>query len=187
MNPNRTFRSNPIDDEAAYAAAIQRKIKRASNEKFVRENPDAYDVVAFLANASSWSEFAKSLHNSYEDRGTLTIGQMAAARSMVAKSQARQAERLAQRNAPASSGRHVSTVGQREEFTLTINKLMEMDGIYGITYIHICTDADGNAFVYKGSTELGEQGDTVTVKATVKEHSAYNGVAQTIINRPKVL
>ena len=58
--------------------------------------------------------------------------------------------------------------------------------MYGTSYIHICTDADGNAFLYKGSAELGEQGATVTVKATVKEHGAYNGVAQTVINRPKV-
>jgi hypothetical protein len=189
-NPNRkqTMRNamNFIDDEAAYEAAIKRKIKNAANAKFLRENPDGYDVVAFLADASSWSEFAKSLHNSYEDRGTLSIGQMAAARSMIAKAQARKAERLAARNAPASVGHHVSTVGQREVFTITINKLMEMEGMYGTTYIHICADANGNVIVYKGSSELGEPGDTVVVKATVKEHTAYNGVAQTIINRPKV-
>jgi hypothetical protein len=178
---------NFIEDEAAYAAAITRKIKRAANDKFHRTHADGYDVVAFLANASSWSEFAKSLHNGYEDRGFLTIGQMEAARNMVAKAQARKAERLAQRDAPASSGRHVSTVGKREDFVLTINRVMEMEGMYGTSYLHLCTDAAGNAFTYKGTTELGEVGETVNVKATVKEHSAYNGVAQTIINRPKVV
>jgi hypothetical protein len=106
---------------------------------------------------------------------------------MLEKARAKAQAKIDARNAPASSGHHVSTVGQREEFTLTINKLMELDGMYGMTYIHIMTDANGNAFVYKGSKELGEQGATVTVKATVKEHGAYNGVAQTIINRPKAV
>lgn len=176
-----------VHDEYSYDNAVQNKIRRAYRAKFEAANPDAFDVVAFLQSAASWSEFAKSLSESYDSRGGLSIGQMAAARSMMAKAQARKAERLAQRDAPASSGHHVSTVGQREEFTLTINKLMEFEGMYGMTYIHICTDANGNAFCYKGSSELGEVGDTVRVKATVKEHTAYNGVAQTVINRPKVL
>jgi hypothetical protein len=183
---NRATRMNMIEDEAAYEAAIKRRIKNASQDKFHRENADGYDVIDFLRNASSWSEFAKSLAGSYDDFGKLSPGQLDAARGMIAKAAARKAERIAQRNAPATSGRHIGTVGQREVFTLTLNKIVEMDGMYGTSYLHLCSDAAGNMFVYKGTTELGEVGAIVTVKATVKEHTAYNGVAQTIINRPKV-
>jgi len=182
----RAFNSNMIDNEAAYEAAIKRKIKNASQDKFHRENTDGYDVIDFLRNASSWSEFARSLAGSYDDFGKLSPGQLDAARGMMAKSAARKAERIAQRDAPATSGRHMGNIGQREVFTLTINKIMEMEGMYGISYMHLCSDANGNVFKYKGTTELGEVGATVTVKATVKEHAAYNGVAQTVINRPKV-
>jgi len=176
-----------VHDEYSYDNAVANKIRRATRAKFERMNPDADEVVNFLSAAASWSEFAKSLYESYSNRGGLSIGQMAAARGMVEKAKARQAERLAARNAPATSGRHMSTIGQREEFTLTINRVMEHEGMYGTSYFHTCTDANGNAFIYKGTSELGEVGAVVTIKATVKEHTAYNGVAQTVINRPKVL
>jgi hypothetical protein len=176
-----------IAAEQAYDNAVRRKIINATRAKFERTNPDAMEVIDFLHNAARWSEFAKSLLESYGSRGGLSIGQMAAARSMVEKAKVRDAERLAARNAPASSGKHVSTVGKREDFTLTINKVMTLDGMYGTSYLHLCTDAEGNEFTYKGTAELGEAGITVRVKATVKEHGAYNGVARTVINRPKVL
>jgi len=176
-----------VHDEYAYDNAVAAKIRRNMRAKFERMNPDHFEVVSFLQSAASWSEFAKSLSESYDNRGGLSEGQMNAARGMMAKSQARAAERLAQRNAPASSGQHVGTIGGREEFTLTINRVMEMDGMYGVSYFHTCTDVAGAVIVYKGTTELGEVGATVRVKATVKEHGAYNGVAQTTINRPKVL
>jgi hypothetical protein len=176
-----------VHDEYAYDNAVAAKIRRNMRAKFERMNPDANDIINFLYGASSWSTFAKSLANSYDDRGGLSEGQVNAARGMMAKSAARAAERLAQRNAPATSGQHVGTIGQREEFTLTINRVMELDGMYGVTYFHTCTDVAGAIIVYKGSAELGEVGATVRVKATIKEHTAYNGVAQTIINRPKVL
>jgi len=184
---NRAFTISPIiEDEAAYEAAIKRRIRSAANAKFFRENADAQEVLDCLYSASNWSEFAKSLSASYEDRGTLSPAQLNAGRSMLAKAKAKAAAKIEARNAPATIGRHVSTVGQREVFTLTINKLMELEGMYGISYIHIMTDENGNTFVYKGSKELGEVGDTVTMKATVKEHGAYNGLAQTIINRPVI-
>jgi hypothetical protein len=176
-----------VHDEYSYDNAVANKIRRATMAKFERTNPDAFEVVDFLRNASSWSTFAKSLSDSYDDRGCLSIGQMAAARKMIATAAERKAERLAARNAPATSGRHVSTVGQREEFTLTIGRVMEHEGMYGTSYLHLCADENGNTIIYKGTSELGEPGITVKVKATVKEHTAYNGVAQTVINRPKVL
>jgi hypothetical protein len=188
MNANHTFtRVRVIEDEAAYEAAIKRRIKNASQDKFFRENTDAQEVLDCLRQASNWSEFAKSLMASYEERGTLSPAQLNAGRSMLAKQKEKAAAKVAARNAPATSGRHLSTIGQRETFTLTINKLMEMEGMYGTSYLHICADANGNSVVYKGTSELGKQGETVTVKATIKEHTAYNGVAQTTINRPKVL
>jgi hypothetical protein len=176
-----------VHDEYSYDNAVRNKIIRATRAKFERTNPDASEVIDFLHSAASWSEFAKSLLESYGSRGGLSIGQMAAARSMVEKAKARAAERTAAKNAPATSGRHMGNVGQREEFTLTIKRVMEHEGMYGTSYFHACVDENGNQFIYKGTSELGEVGATIRVKATVKEHSAYNGVAQTIINRPKVL
>ena len=57
---------------------------------------------------------------------------------------------------------------------------------FGYTYINICKDADGNVVVYKGSNRF-EEGETVRVKATVKSHEERDGVAQTLIARPKAM
>lgn len=179
--------SRIIDNEQAYDAAVSSRIAAATRAKFHRENADSVEVTDFLYGASNWSEFAKSLSDSYESRGKLTEGQMSAARSMLAKSKARQAEREAAKTAPASSGVHIGTVGKREDFSITIGKIITLSGVYGLSFMHLCTDAAGNAIVYKGTTEIGKEGETVTVKATVKEHTAYNGKAQTILSRPKVL
>jgi hypothetical protein len=45
-------------------------------------------------------------------------------------------------------------------------------------------DVDGNVVVYKGSNLLGEKGNAVSVKATIKDHDSRDGVKQTKISRP---
>jgi hypothetical protein len=68
---------------------------------------------------------------------------------------------------------------------LTLNHIHQFDGVYGTTYIHILTEGEGNAVVYKGSKKLtGEKGETITFKATIKEHGERDGVKQTILSRP---
>lgn len=74
---------------------------------------------------------------------------------------------------------------------------------YGVDTVHIYTfaDEDGNCYVWKTQSFLGleredeeglvkkdyqEIGDVVTVKATVKEHSEFRGVKQTVLTRVKV-
>ena len=45
----------------------------------------------------------------------------------------------------------------------------------------------GNVITYKGNSSIGDKGDTNTIKATIKEHTIYNDIQQTIIQRPRVL
>lgn len=61
-------------------------------------------------------------------------------------------------------------------------------------------DESGNCFVWKTTSSLGmdvdngnyidfepaEMGDRIEMRATVKEHSEYRGIKQTVIVRPKV-
>ena len=71
--------------------------------------------------------------------------------------------------------------------TLTLKNGMEVTIKYDEeTDTHTTVDADGNVVVYKGSTTVGEKGETVTLKATIKDHGEREGVNQTIIARPKV-
>ena len=106
---------------------------------------------------------------------------LARAEERVVKAQQRREERVA---ADREGSRHVGTVGERREFIITVNKVFSFDSVYGMTFINICKDADGNVIVYKGSNSF-EEGETVRVKATVKAHEERDGVAQTLIARPK--
>lgn len=96
-------------------------------------------------------------------------------------------DRRAELEAKKATMIHVGTVGKRETFAgLTCKKVITFDSIYGTTHIHIFADSDGNELVWKtGRGEINE-GETVTLKATVKEHGERNGAKQTIITRAKV-
>ena len=94
---------------------------------------------------------------------------------------------IADRKAADAGSAHVGTVGERRDWTLTLQGRFEYETDYGVTYGHVYKDADGNVVIYKGSNRLdGERGDTVTLKATVKAHADREGVQQTMISRPKV-
>ncbi|MFW6046309.1 MAG: hypothetical protein ACOCP4_00700 [Candidatus Woesearchaeota archaeon] len=97
----------------------------------------------------------------------------------------------------------------RYELGLTLNKVLEFEGKFGVVYFHVFYDDDDNQFVWFGSkrldllieTEWGsskatiqknnknyyekviDEGEKVRVKATVKRHQEYNGIKQTIITR----
>ena len=96
-----------------------------------------------------------------------------------------QAQREAELEAKRSKSIHVGEVGQRIVIETTITFSKGFEGFYGTTFINSLEDADGNVFIYRGN-KLGDAGELVCLKATIKEHSEYNGVKQTIINRPKV-
>jgi len=108
---------------------------------------------------------------------------LARAEERLAKANQRREERLA---ADRATSQHVGTVGERRDFTLTVNKVFSFESQYGFTYINICKDAAGNVIVYKGSNNF-EEGESLTVKATVKAHDERDGIAQTLIARPKII
>jgi len=77
----------------------------------------------------------------------------------------------------------VGTVGERQDFALTVKHIVELESMYGISHLHICRDADDNVVIYKG-TQYWAKGAQVTCTAKVKEHGVRDGVKQTIIQRP---
>lgn len=134
-------------------------------------------------------EYYSNMQKAVTEWGGLTEKQTAAVLAMIERGEARVAERAKARAEQAAKDADMSgwigTIGERRVFELTIRTLIEMSGIYGTSYLHVCHDADGNVVVYKGTNQLGERGDTVRVKATVKDHDIRDGVKQTKIARPK--
>ena len=143
----------------------------------------AHPLVAF-----SDGEFLDKMRAVIDEWGGLTDGQHAAVAKSFAKAQellATRDQRNAERKAADVTTAHVGKVGDRADFTLTVERVLSFDGQYGTTYFNICRDADRNIVVYKGSNGWAK-GDVVTCKATIKAHDHRDGVPQTIISRPKV-
>jgi hypothetical protein len=93
----------------------------------------------------------------------------------------------------------VSEIGKREDFTLTLKKIMNFDGRFGTTSLHIFVDANGNTLTWwkSGYSDM-EETHTYVIKGTVKEHEVYsrtkdedglpvNGTKQTVLTRCKIL
>lgn len=93
-------------------------------------------------------------------------------------------------------------VGDKFEKELMFEKIIGFDGYYGYTYFLFFRDEEGR--VYKWSSSNGsykcwssvsgndgycdyEVGKKYLIKGSIKDHSEYNGVKQTVITRCKVL
>jgi hypothetical protein len=89
------------------------------------------------------------------------------------------------KNAESSTSTHVGNVGDKIKFEGTLKKSRPFETAFGTMVIHNFTDNSGNVYVWKtGPTDL-EDGKIYSVKASIKDHSEYNGVKQTIITRAK--
>lgn len=134
-------------------------------------------------------DFGKLLFKLQEDLdkwGHLSEKQTEIVRNALARTEVRLKEREARKverlERDRATSKHVGVVGKREVFTLNVERVIRLDGEYGVSYIYLCKDVEGNVIVYKG-TQYWEE-PVVTVKATVKEHGEREGVMQTIIQRP---
>jgi hypothetical protein len=83
---------------------------------------------------------------------------------------------------------YVGSIGERLDFGwLTLAHLAVYDTEYGYVEVQTFRDEIGRLLVYKGKAPIHNiiVGDRVRVTATVKDHSEYRSVKQTIIKRPK--
>jgi hypothetical protein len=175
-----------IRDEAAYEAgrnrAIRANARKGKRDRWLAEDATREAVITFLDIRGRDGGFLAKMFEGLEEWGTLTAGQEAAVRKIMAQDAEKKAK-WAERD--AKSG-HVGTVGERREFTATVTFVTSFDSQYGIVTITGLRDADDNVLIHKG-TGWAEKGDTVTFTATVKDHGERNGVKQTIVTRPKVV
>lgn len=95
-------------------------------------------------------------------------------------------ERKARADRPVSE--HVGTVGQRDVFTLTLGRVMVMEGFHAQnSYLYMFNDAAGNSVKWFATRKQDmEEGKTYRVKGTVKKHDVYKEQKQTMITRCSV-
>ena len=70
---------------------------------------------------------------------------------------------------------------------LTIERIVVLESFYGTNFLTLARTGDGDVVTYKGRTNIGCKGETVTVEAMIKDHTDYNGVNQTVIQRPRLV
>jgi hypothetical protein len=153
-------------------------------EDWIASDPRNMIVIEFLETTDIYDSFLSSIEHSYSRNHSLTEKQVNAVIKYIERLEEREREASKNRN----SSEYVGTVGDRKEFSLLVEKVIGCEGQFGMYFINLLKDEDGNVFVYMGSKSFGDyEGQNVTVKATVKEHSEYNGVKQTKIARPIVV
>lgn len=92
-------------------------------------------------------------------------------------------ERLVAVADPTDGSVHMYTVGERVRgLTLKVYKVWEGPGYT----VHTFVDNDNNAYVWTTSARTLPQDATVIMDATIKEHSEYKGIKQTILTRPRI-
>ena len=136
--------------------------------------------------AARWN-FYHVLRDAIVEYGGLTDKQHEAAQNILAKAgkwTAEKEQRIADAKERDAGSEYVGKIKERRDFTLKIRKVLQFEGRWGFTFLHIMNDADENVFIYKGTKRLGEDGDEVTFKATIKAHEEREGVKQTIVTRP---
>lgn len=139
--------------------------------------------------AGDFGVFLGKLRDQLDESGSLSDAQTAAVRKALARAEQRIVERAQQREAQRAANAatvHVGTVGQRTVFKLRLERQHSYETQFGVTFINVCRDEANNIVVYKGSN-YWELGRIYEVKATVKEHSMYDGAPQTLIQRPTVI
>jgi hypothetical protein len=82
----------------------------------------------------------------------------------------------------AAASNHVGTIGERAVFEGVVTNRIGYSTQFGYTEKVLLLTAEGNVLV--ANNLPGEIGDTVRLKATVKEHTEFRGTRQTALARP---
>lgn len=96
-----------------------------------------------------------------------------------------------ERQAQAEKSSYYGNVGDKVDgLEVTFKNEFYYETKFGGMCIYIFEDADGHQFKWNtssGFTTSIEKGDVITIKGTIKEHSEYNGIKQTVLTRCKLV
>lgn len=188
-----------IYNEHAYHRAIKANILNNANKTWRENTPDHADIESFISDGREHDDqgnfvgykdnFVGSMASAFDTYGKLTPKQCDAIRNGIAKRNARRAEWADQKAKLDAAREHVGAVGDKLTMPLTLKKSVALDTRFGTIFINILEDDKRNVLIYKGNADAVtrmQEGETVELTFTVKEHGVRDGVKQTIIQRPKL-
>lgn len=95
--------------------------------------------------------------------------------------------------AKKSTSSHVGSVGDKLTVDVIYKHTASWENGYGgywnqgVTNLHTFEDLEGNVYIWKtGNYIEADYGTKFTLQGTVKEHSEYNGIKQTVMTRCKI-
>lgn len=159
------------------AERAQRQADRLEATQAWRDANSA--VVARLTAYEGTNSFVRDMALNLANWGNLSQRQLEAVESCFAVIDRTEAAR--------ANSQHVGNVGDKVTLTITVERIIVLESQFGTTFITLARDEQGNTIFYKGRVDIGSKGDTSTIKASIKDHTEYSGVKQTVIQRPKLI
>jgi hypothetical protein len=180
--------------DARREAARIAKAAVAATEAAARSEAFLAEHAALIARAKPHMEdaFIGDVMGKALAKNLITVKQAEAVLASVDRIEA-WAKAKAEQAVVAAASRHVGKVGERVEIAVTVERVAKYERpsfsnprYTDTVFIITMRDADGNALVSKTPSFHAEAGEQLTIKATIKEHSEYNGEQQTVLQRIKV-
>lgn len=172
--------------EAKYAKrreAREAAFKVQRDQRFEQFQKDEPAIAAFLLALSpdyNENSFIRDMRDSMIKWGSLTGNQTGAIKRMIERAQERAVER--------DASEHFGTIGQRftGEFEIVAKRISDFQTqIYGAaTSYWYLLKMGTNVAVYRGTSNLGGEGEKIKATFTVKDHKDYKGTKQTVLARP---
>lgn len=139
-------------------------------------------------------QFPTSLLMQYVEYGKLSEKQLAWVERLsdpeaMAAHEAEVAAKNAERAARAAASQHIGTVGQKVDFTATVEMAKPVSTRFGGTTLIKMRDASGNCLVWWASAYEAtyvSPGDVLSGHGKVKSHDEYQGEKQTTLTRCSV-
>lgn len=175
-----------VYNENAYENAIARRIRANAVKGWIAQfGEDKVELIrTYVRKRQSTPGFWADMFASLQGYGRLTERQSLAVLAIIEKNKEKNEARLV---SDRETSNHVGTVGERNQFTCTVQFVTSYQTAYGPSYVYGLKDTEGNVIIAKVSKPMAnwERGLTLSFSAYVKGHGERDGVKQTIINRIK--
>lgn len=145
-------------------------------------NEQVDEIINHILNKEEDNDFINNLKNIIKDKYVKTnlLGYVVCMPTLLYKDQQKELKRK------QNPSNYVGEVGKRQTIVATYEKCITFEGYYGPTYMEFFKTPQGDVIIWKTSkATILDEGHEYTITATVKEHSEFNNVKQTFINRPK--
>ena len=81
---------------------------------------------------------------------------------------------------------YIGSVGGKVDLIVSHVRTSYYNTHFGTTWVYTFKDAEGNVLVWKTSSGIDFESEEIRLKGTIKEHSEYNGVKQTVLTRCRI-